>query len=390
VETQGVAVAEMSLADLVGQSMVLPLYGSSAATVTADQEAANRSIYGAATPAEVIRRLRPGGVVLLDRIPFHPDFGDLPLDNAVTATQLSELTGELQAVARAAGLPELLIVADQEGGRVNRRPVAPLPAPAVVGATGRPELARRSGELTGHIAAAMGVNVVFGPVADIGTSNAGIGDRSFGSDPSQVADMVAATAEGITGTGVGSVVKHWPGHGRADADSHEALPTLDVELADWQVVEAPPFRAAVAAGVDAVAVAHLRFPAADPEGRAATMSPPLLERLRRDTAFSGVVFSDALWMPAIRDARPTDAETAAAVLAAGVDVLLAPPDPAGTIALISRSPARDEIRSVLEQAVVRSLSLRKRVSASRQFDSQQTDWSLEIQQLRSDIESGAA
>ena len=120
-------VEELDLAELLGQAMVLPIYGGSTANVTTEQAAANQSIYGAATPGEVIERLRPGGVLLLDRIPFHPQFGKLPLGNVGSAAQLAEYTEELQAAAATAGLPRIMIVADQEGGRVNRLPVPPLP-----------------------------------------------------------------------------------------------------------------------------------------------------------------------------------------------------------------------------------------------------------------------
>jgi len=384
-----VRVEDLSLSDLVGQTMVLPLYGSSATNVTTEQAAANRSIYGEALPSEIIERFRPGGVLLIDRIAFHPGFEHLPLGNAQTASQLVEYTSTLQEAARSAGMPGLLIVADQEGGRVNQLPVPALPVAAVVGSTGRPDLARRAGELTGRIARSLGVNVLFYPVADVGASNSAIGDRAFGSDVDLVAEMVKATVEGITEAGVGAAVKHWPGHGRADADSHKSLPRLNVGMADWHDVELPPFRAAVEAKVDAVVVAHLSFPAADPTGRAASTSPRLVQLLRRETGFRGVVFSDALWMPSIRQSSSSDAETATAVLAAGIDLLLAPPDPRGTITHIGRSVERNEIRSMLERAVNRSLALRRSVARYPKPTTPPPDWSAETQQLTLEIRSAS-
>ena len=121
-------VATMSLGELVSHSMVLPMYGASAESVTGEQAEANRSIYAADTPREIIEAIRPGGVLLLDRIAFHPRFGDLPLASVVSPAQLTEYTEELQSVARSAGLANLLIVTDQEGGRVNRLPTPPLPS----------------------------------------------------------------------------------------------------------------------------------------------------------------------------------------------------------------------------------------------------------------------
>ena len=377
-------VATMSLGELVGHSMVLPMYGASAESVTGEQAEANRSIYAADTPREIIEAIRPGGVLLLDRIAFHPRFGDLPLASVVSPAQLTEYTEELQSVARSAGLANLLIVTDQEGGRVNRLPTPPLPSASSIGATSRPDLARAAGELTGRIASSFGVNVVFGPVADIGVANSAIGDRSFGADPRAVAEMVVATVDGITAAGVAAVAKHWPGHGRADADSHVSLPTLDVSASEWREAELLPFDAAVQAGTDAVAVAHLSAPALDPSGRPASASASLVRLLREVTGFAGVTFSDALWMPAIRRFAPTDPEAAAAVLGAGVDLLLAPPDPWGTMESIDTAGAGDELRASLEASATRTFALRRRLGAAAQRPDG-TDWSEEIRRLAADI-----
>jgi beta-N-acetylhexosaminidase len=379
-------VEDMDLADLLGQTMVLPIYGASTATVTTEQAEANRSIYGAATPREVIERLRPGGVLLLDRIPFHPQFGKMPLGNVGSAAQLAEYTEELQAAAATAGLPRMMIVADHEGGRVNRLPVPPLPPADMIGATGDNDLARRAGELTGLMATSFGVDVVEGPVAAVGFKNPVIGDRAFGSDSDLVSDMVAATVEGIRASGAASVVKHWPGLGRAEGDGHKSPPVLNVDLADWHNVELRPFRAAVRDGVDAVLVTHVTFPAADPTGRPASISAPIVERIRTDAEFDGVVFSDSLWMPGIRQSSASDAEIGMNVLRAGVDVLLAPPDPRGVIELVTSSPARDELQPMLEQAFARTLALRQRmpnvVSPLRGHD-----WSDDVDHMNQTIKS---
>jgi len=381
-------VADLDLAGLLGQAMVLPIYGGSTANVTTEQAAANRSIYGAATPREVIEQLRPGGVLLLDRIPFHPHFGKLPLGNVESATQLAEYTEELQAAATTAGLPRMMIVADQEGGRVNRLPVLPLPPAKAIGATGDRDLARRAGELTGSMATSFGVGVVEGPVAAVGFKNPAIGDRAFGADPDLVTDMVAATVEGIRAAGAASVVKHWPGLGRAEGDGHTSPPALNVDLADWHNVELRAFRAAVRAGVDAVLVTHATFPAADPTGRPASISAPIVERIRTDAEFGGVVISDSLWMPDIRHSSASDAEIGMNALRAGVDLLLAPPDPRGVIELVTSSPVRDELQPMLEQALARTLALRRRmpnvVSPLRGHD-----WSDDVDHMNQTIKSEA-
>ena len=170
---------------------------------------------------------------------------------------------------------------------------------------------------------------MLGPLADLDLGNAAIGDRAFSSDPAAAALLVAGWVKGVQTNGVVGVAKHWPGHGRASADSHVSTPALDVDVELWRREERLPFSAAIEAGIAGVLIAHLTAPALDQSGALASQSPELMNRLRNGLGFEGFTMSDALWMPSARKSALNDAEVALASLNAGVDLLLAPPDPAG-------------------------------------------------------------
>jgi len=169
---------------------------------------------------------------------------------------------------------------------------------------------------------AVGVNVDFAPVADIALDphNPVIAERAFGADPAFVGRHVAAFVRGLQGHGVAATLKHFPGHGDVDVDSHHALPRLDVDRDRLSAVEWRPFRDGLAAGAAAVMTAHLLVPALDPE-LPATLAPGAIAPLRDELGFDGVVFSDALDMRAIAARWPAP-EAAVLALAAGVDAPL--------------------------------------------------------------------
>ena len=366
---------------LAAATMVLPVYGSTATETTDEQAAANRSIYGVATPAEVISKHRPAGLVFVERIPFHEGFSNVDLGMLGDSERFRNFVESVQEVARIEELEPLLIVADQEGGAVSRIPVSALPAPAVIGRTGSDAVARRAGELTSRAARAHGVGVVLGPLADLGLGNAAIGDRAFAPNPEVVSRLAAAWLRGVQEHGsqkhgVRAVAKHWPGHGRVTADSHVSTPSLDIEAGVWRAEERMPFDAAVTAGVAGVLVAHMRAPTLDPTNRIATQSTAIIDELRSGLGFSGLVMSDALWMPSARTSAPNDAEVAIAALNAGVDILLAPPDPAGTSALAESNPG---MRSRIEAAVERASTWRT--------THVEVDRTIDVDELNSEIET---
>jgi len=217
---------------------------------------------------------------------------------------------------------EILIAIDQEGGSVVRLPDVPYgPGAMALGAANRLELTRQVAAATARGLRAVGVTVNFAPVADVNNNprNPVISERAFGSEPERVAAQVAAFVQGHQAEGVAATVKHFPGHGDTDIDSHLDLPRLMVGLERLQRVELVPFKAAFAAGVAAVMSFHGLVTALDPN-EPATLSPQVMTGLLRDKlGFDGVSFSDALDMRAIT-ARYQPAEATVRALAAGIDM----------------------------------------------------------------------
>src|SRR5699024_10787420 len=112
-------------------------------------------------------------------------------------------------------------------------------------------------------------------------ANPVIGVRSFSSDPDLVSELVAAGVRGLQAERVSATAKHFPGHGDTDTDSHTGFPVITHTREEWEEIDAPPFRAAIDAGIDAIMTAHLNFPALDPSGDPATLSKPVVTGVLR-------------------------------------------------------------------------------------------------------------
>ena len=260
------------------------------------------------TPDEraFLSEYQPGGVCLFSR-------------NICDRFQAAEYVAELLELCG----PDLLVATDQEGGGVVRLRDVPYPPSAMaLGAADDPNLTREVAAATARGLKAVGINVDFAPVADVNNNprNPVIAERAFGGEAAQVARHVVAFVQGLQAEGVAATVKHFPGHGDTEVDSHLALPQLDVDPERLAGLELVPFKAALAAGTAALMSAHIVVPHLD--DCPATLSRPILTDLLRDTlGFDGVIFSDALNMRAIADAYgPTEAALRA--LAAGMDMPL--------------------------------------------------------------------
>jgi len=241
--------------------------------------------------AELIRECHIGGVTLFRH-------------NVDGPSQLRTLIGDLQAVARAAGDPPLLVSVDQEGGRVTRlgHPFTIAPSPMAIGATGDPWNAEVCASVLASEMAAMGVNLNLGPVLDVNTNpgNPVIGTRSFGGSPELVTGFGLASLRGHHKGGVLAAAKHFPGHGDTSSDTHLAAPSLGHDWGRLSSVELVPFVAAIGAGVDAIVTAHVAYPGIEERGWPATLSRTLLTGLLRDRLrFGGLIITDALEMDAI-------------------------------------------------------------------------------------------
>ncbi len=340
-------VAGMSQQEKVGQ-LLMPMVFGTGTTITEDERRLNLDAHGYATPAEIVAAYNLGGVIYLE-------------SNIDSAPQLKGLSSQLQDAAWQNTGIGLLIAIDQEGGRVSRLSDEVSLFPPASDLAGDPQLVRESSYITGQQVQQQGINVVLAPVADVVEPGGAsfIGNRSFGSDPKEVATMVAAAVDGLQQSGVAAAVKHWPGHGATTVDSHNSLPTVDIDRELWNQRERVPFAAAIERGVAIVLVGHLALPQLDTSSRPATVSGPLINGLLRDDlGFDGVVMSDALNMGAV-DQIPRDQVVVESILA-GVDIVLIPPSLEEASAGLNRAVEDGTIsRQVLDAAVTRILRLKQ-------------------------------
>jgi len=282
----------MSVRDMVGQMFVVSVGGTEPDYYV----------------EKMVRERNIGGVIL---------FGY----NMESEEQVRSLTASLQQLSmRTEPAVPLFVAVDQEGGDIASAPwVTPRPAAAEVGGRGDPAEARAVAEGIGDELLRAGVNTNFAPVVDTGFG-AAIGNRSYGEDPELVSRMGAASVEGFERAGIVSAAKHFPNHGPAVADSHEALPVVDHDMETLQSYDLPPFRAAVEAGVPMMMAGHLLYPAVDAE-RPASLSPKWMGILREELGFDGVVVTDDLAM-AGASGGGTPERAAVEAVGAGADLLV--------------------------------------------------------------------
>lgn len=246
--------------------------------------------------------------------------------NVSTPAALTELTNAMQRDALEYGMPvPLFIAADQEGGRVLRLQgdaFSPFPSPMGLGAADDLDLTTRVAAAIGEEMLACGLNMNFAPVLDVNTqpSNPVINVRSFGSDPVKVAQQGAAFIRGLQSAGVVATGKHFPGHGSTTADSHYDLPIVTLERGRL-LDELAPFAEGIHADVGALMTAHVLYPALDAMTPATFSAPIMLDLLRGELGFGGVLISDALTMGAVSQARDNPIYVMRDALAAGVDML---------------------------------------------------------------------
>lgn len=262
--------------------------------------------------AAFLAEVRPAGVILFAR-------------NCIAPDQIKRLVG---AARTAIGDAETLVLIDQEGGRVQRlRPPhwRSLPPGAAYARLARrdPAAARAAAFAVARLLAdelrSLGITMNCAPVLDVPVVGAHdiIGDRAFGRTAAGVAALAQAFAEGLMAGGVAPVVKHIPGHGRATADSHLALPRVDTDPDTLSWTDFAPFRAL--RHMPAAMTAHVVFPQIDP-ALPASISPKVTADIIRDEiGFDGLLMSDDIGMKALTGSF---ADRAAAVIAAGSDVVL--------------------------------------------------------------------
>ncbi|HEV2130322.1 MAG TPA: glycoside hydrolase family 3 N-terminal domain-containing protein [Longimicrobiaceae bacterium] len=251
-----------------------------------------------------------------------------------------------------------------QGGGTTFPPVMAL------GATGSEELAHELGQVLGREARAVGVHMTFGPVLDVNSNPANpiINTRSFGEDPALVARLAGAYIRGARDAGLMTTGKHFPGHGDTEVDSHIDLPFISADRARLDSVELPPFRAAVAEGIDAIMTAHVAVPGVEgSEARPATLSSYFLtEVLREEMDFRGLLFTDAMDMGAVAR-RYGRTEPLVMALEAGADVLLMPLDVHEAINTVVQAVESGRIPEArIDASVRRLLTAKARAGLHRQ------------------------
>ena len=310
--------------------------------------------------------------------------------SVVTPAQVRELTDD---VRRLIG-PDAFVTCDLEGGYVWRlkAPATHWPSAMAFGAANRPDLTRRAAMMAAREMRAMGIDAPFAPVADVcdHPRNPVIGTRAFGGVASHVSRHVAAAIGGYREGGVASCVKHFPGHGHTDVDSHHALPVVNHDSARLDSVDLVPFVGAIRAGVDMVMVSHLLVNAIDRD-LPASISPAVVTRLlRQRLGFRGVIVTDALDMRAITDTYGL-AEASVRAIAAGCDMVAfnAPVESARevhraiTVAIASGRLEGAQVRASVArvQALRRSLARNPRPSLTIVGDGSHTAVADEVAQL---------
>lgn len=270
----------------------------------------------------------------------------------------------------------LIFAADFERGLAFRlEEVTNFPHAMAFGATGDPEFAREAGRITAREARAIGVQWNWFPDTDVNSNpnNPVINTRSFGEDPTHVSRMATAYIEGAHEFGMLTTAKHFPGHGDTDVDSHLAVPSIKGDKAHLESIEFPPFQAAIAAGVDAVMVAHVVVPALDSDpNHVATISPAIVTGvLKRKLGFNGLVVTDALNMRALTNLFPEGGAAAAGRAAveavkAGDDVLILPPDLDGAYNGLLQAVRSGEIpESRIDESVLKILRAKASVGLNK-------------------------
>jgi len=272
--------------------------------------------------------------------------------------EAAELLNRLQKDSK---LP-LLFAADFERGVPMRLMGATVfPHAMAFGGDGKLDDAENFGRITAEESRAIGIHWNFFPDSDVNSNPANpiINTRSFGEDPKQVGDLVAAYIKGAHEGGMLTTAKHFPGHGDTATDSHLGVASVNVDRAHLDSIELPPFRQAIAAGVDSVMVAHVTVPALDSDpNHVATISPTIVsDLLLKQLGFKGIVVTDALDMAGLTHLFANNIGRAAVeAFKAGNDLLLIPADfPASYNAMIQAVQSGEISQERLDRSVLKIL-----------------------------------
>lgn len=258
--------------------------------------------------------------------------GEYPVGGLVYFSKNIQSESQLQELLSATGnCYRIFLAIDEEGGEVSRlasaglmENVGPM---AEIGATEDPEAARTAGALLGTTLAYYGFNVDLAPVADVNREEgSAIGNRSFGTDPVLVSQMVQAQVEGMQNVGVSACLKHFPGIGDATDDMHSGAATSERTKEEFDTIDVLPFKAGIEAGVEFIMVSHLVVPNIAGNDIPSSLNPVIMtDILRGELGYEGIIITDALNMEAITS-QYESGEAVVMAIQAGADMVLMPED----------------------------------------------------------------
>lgn len=243
--------------------------------------------------------------------------------------QTKKLLADTYGAYEELGLPVPLLAVDEEGGAVARiggNSAFPVERVGNMIDVEDTDGAYQVGCTIGQYLRELGFNMDFAPVADVWSNPANkvIGKRSFGYDPLDVGEKACACAKGLREQGIVPVIKHYPGHGATEADSHEGYAFTDKTLDELLDCELIPFRMAADAQVEMIMAGHISTPNVTDDGLPASLSHDLLTVfLRGQLGYDGIIITDAMGMGAISQ-NYSSAEAAVLAIQAGVDIVLLP------------------------------------------------------------------
>ncbi len=306
----------MTLEEKIGQLFIIR--PESLNLSLAPEQISNSKAYGAteldSPMIESLERYPVGGVVIFQK-------------NILSPTQLTGFVDEMQGQSK---IP-LFVGIDEEGGSVSRIAntegfdVTKYESMEAIGLTGDSKNAQTVGLTIGSYLKQYGFNLDFAPVADVNTNpdNIVIGNRSFGSDPVLVAQMVSAEIDGLHEAGVMSCIKHFPGHGDTKGDTHKGFVSTEKTWEELKQCELIPF-ANASGHTDMVMISHITAPNVTSDGLPSSLSKEMIEgKLRKELDYDGVVITDSMAMRAITEAY-TSGEAAVKSILGGVDIILMP------------------------------------------------------------------
>lgn len=276
--------------------------------------------------------------------------------------RITETADALAEIQRRSRYP-LLVSTDMERGVGQQIRGATIFPHAMAFST--PELVEQAARVQAREALACGIHITFAPDADVNLDprNPIIATRAFSSDPDEAAEMVRAYIRGCRAEGLLTTAKHFPGHGNTHQDSHEELPSVNADRETLETNDLVPFRAAVEEGVDLIMTAHVLYPALDPDHSATLSRKILRDLLRGEMGFRGAVITDSLLMGAIRETHQNLGDQAAALVEAGVDILLDVPDPVAAVDGIVRAVKEGRLdASLLDEAAARVIHLKRKMT----------------------------